>query len=109
MSEKRIWELLTRQFNKEISEAELKELQTLIQNSGDGNLSSELQSKINLMTFKPDPEDESSKKRSLDAIRKAIGGDIQDAHNETATLAFVAQFFKRRIESCQGKIVGKKI
>ncbi len=73
MSEKRIWELLTRQFNKEISEAELKELQTLIQNSGDGNLSSELQSKINLMTFKPDPEDESSKKRSLDAIRKAIG------------------------------------
>lgn len=73
MSEKRIWELLTRQFNKEISEAELKELQTLIQNSGDGNLSSELQSKINLMTFKPDPEDESAKKRSLDAIRKAIG------------------------------------
>lgn len=73
MSEKRIWELLTRQFNKEISEAELKELQTLIQNSGDGNLSSELLSKIHLMTFKPDPEDESRKKKSLDAIRKAIG------------------------------------
>jgi ferric-dicitrate binding protein FerR (iron transport regulator) len=73
MSEKRIWELLTRQFNKEISEAELKELQTLIQNSGDGNLSSELLSKIHGMTFKPDPEDESAKKRSLDAIRKAIG------------------------------------
>jgi len=73
MSEKRIWELLTRQFNKEISEPELKELQTLIQNSGDGNLSSELLSKIHLMTFKPDPEDESSKKKSLEAIRKAIG------------------------------------
>ncbi|HEY4286122.1 MAG TPA: FecR family protein [Puia sp.] len=73
MSEKRIWELLTRQFNNEISESELKELQSLIQNSGDGNLSSELLSKIHLMTFKPDPEDESSKKRSLDAIRKVIG------------------------------------
>ncbi|HTD93846.1 MAG TPA: FecR family protein [Chitinophagaceae bacterium] len=82
MSEKRIWELLTRQFNKEISEAELKELQTLIQNSGDGNLSSELLSKINLMTFKPDPEDESTKKRSLDAIRKAIGSQNKTEDTE---------------------------
>jgi ferric-dicitrate binding protein FerR (iron transport regulator) len=87
MSEKRIWELLTRQFNKEISEAELKELQTLIQNSGDGNLSSELLSKIHLLTFKPDPEDESTKKRSLDAIRKAIGSQSrteEPAHRHDA-------------------------
>ena len=73
MVEKRIWELLTRQYNNEISEAELNELQSLIQHKGDESPYADLLSEIHLMTFKPDPEDESSKKKSLDTIRKAIG------------------------------------
>jgi transmembrane sensor len=73
MFEKRIWELLTKQYNNEISEAELNELQVLIQRNGDGSPYADLLSEIRLMTFKPHPEDEFSKKKSLDTIRKAIG------------------------------------
>jgi transmembrane sensor len=73
MSEKRIWELLTKQYNNEISEAELNELQALIQRKGDESPYAELLSEMRLMTFKPHPEDEFNKKKSLDTIRKAIG------------------------------------
>lgn len=72
MSEKRIWELLTRQFNKEISEAERKELQILLQENGYGGPYPDLLSEMHTMPFKPAFEDKSRKKNSLDAIRKAI-------------------------------------
>ena len=49
MAEKRIWELLSRQFNHEISEAELKELQQLIQDTGSQGLSPELLMEIQLL------------------------------------------------------------
>ncbi|HXO74825.1 MAG TPA: FecR family protein [Puia sp.] len=84
MFEKRIWELLTRQYNNEITEAELNELQTLLQHKGDGSPYSDLLSEIHLLNFKPEPEDEDRKKKSLDAIKKAIGSPNRTEDADTA-------------------------
>ncbi|MHA4811444.1 FecR family protein [Flavitalea flava] len=93
MSEQRIWELLTRQFNNEISEAELKELQLHIQNSGDENLSPELLAKIHFLNLKPAPDEEARRKNSLDTIRHAIrlrqnGRDQEPAYEYQTTAEY---------------------
>lgn len=79
MGEKRIWELLSRHFNNEISEAERKELQQLVQESGNEGLSPELLLELHLLNLKPAPEEETRRKNSLEAIQKAIR-----LHKETA-------------------------
>lgn len=73
MAEKRIWELLSRKFNNEISEAELKELQDLIRDTGSEGLSPELLLEIRQLDFRPTADDETRRMNSLEAIRDAIG------------------------------------
>ncbi|HTI08796.1 MAG TPA: FecR family protein [Puia sp.] len=72
MSEKRIWELLVRQFNKEISEDELKELQLLLGERQDASAYPDLLAEMRALSFKPAPADQSRKENSLSAIQKAI-------------------------------------
>lgn len=84
MAEKRIWELLSRQFNHEISEAELKELQQLIQDTGSQGLSPELLMEIQLLKLKPTVDEETRRKSSLEAIKKAIRHQDNPAHQEPA-------------------------
>ena len=72
MPEKRIWELLTRQFNKEITEEELRELHSLLSEWQDALPFSELISDLHSLTFKPGAEDKIRKQHSLLAIRQAI-------------------------------------
>lgn len=72
MSEKRIWELLVRQFNKEISEEELEELQLLLREQQETGPYPDLLAEMQLLAFKPSAADKSRKKNSLSAIQKAI-------------------------------------
>lgn len=72
MSDKRIWELLAKQFNKEISEEELRELHALLNESRDGIPNAELLSDLHALTFRPGFDDRSRKENSLSAIQKAI-------------------------------------
>jgi transmembrane sensor len=72
MSDKRMWELLAKQFNKEISEEELRELHLLLNESHDGIPNAELLSDLHALTFKPGFDDRSRKENSLSAIQKAI-------------------------------------
>ena len=73
MAEKRIWELLSRKFNNEISEAELQELQDLIRESGSEGLSPELLLEIRQLDLRPTVDDETRRMNSLDAILGGIG------------------------------------
>lgn len=72
MSEKRIWELLVKQFNKEISEEEMTELQLLLQEQQDGSPFPDLLAEMRALSFKPTSADRSRKASSLLAIQKAI-------------------------------------
>jgi transmembrane sensor len=72
MPEKRIWELLAKQFNKEITEEELGELHMLLREGQDSMPYAELQSDLHALGFKPGPEDRVGRQDSLSAIRKAI-------------------------------------
>jgi ferric-dicitrate binding protein FerR (iron transport regulator) len=72
MSEKRIWELLVRQFNKEISAEELKELQLLLQEQQDTSSYPDLLEEVRALSFKPASDEKSRKADSLSAILNAI-------------------------------------
>ena len=72
MSEKRIWELLVRQFNQEISEEELEELQLLLREQQETGPYPDLLAEMQTLVFKPSPGDKSRKKNSLSVIQKAI-------------------------------------
>jgi transmembrane sensor len=72
MSEKRIWELLVRQFNKEISEHELDELRLLLREQQTTGPNADLLAEMQILLFKPSAADKSRKKNSLSAIQKAI-------------------------------------
>ncbi len=72
MFEKRIWELLVRQFNKEISEEELNELRLLLREQQATGPNADLLAEMQDLIFKPSAVDKSRKKNSLSAIQKAV-------------------------------------
>ena len=84
MSEKRIWELLARQFNKEISEEELDELRLLLREQQEAGPYPDLLSEMQILSLKPSSEDRSRKKNSLSAIQKALHrqNEPEDPGNE---------------------------
>ena len=73
MSKARIWELLAKKFNKEITEEELRELQSLLSAEKDPMPSSELLQDLEALRIREGFEDKSRKKRSMEAIRMAMG------------------------------------
>jgi ferric-dicitrate binding protein FerR (iron transport regulator) len=72
MPDKRIWELLAKQFNTEISEEEVRELYTLLHSHRDAIAHAELLSDIHALLLKPGMEEKARKENSLAAIQKAI-------------------------------------
>jgi len=72
MAEKRLWELLAKQFNKEISGEELRELQLLLHTMQGTAAHGELLTDLRALALRPDAADKAAKERSLSAIRKAL-------------------------------------
>lgn len=79
MSEKRIWELLAKKFNKEITPEEVLELQALLGALKDPMPSSELLSDLEALRLKEGYVDKARKDHSLAAIRQAIRQEQTDA------------------------------
>jgi transmembrane sensor len=83
MPEKRIWELLAKKFNKEITEEEIRELHALLGGLKDPMPSSELLSDLGALRLKEGYEDKARKERSLAAIRQAIRQDLPETPGVT--------------------------
>jgi transmembrane sensor len=75
MAETRIWELLVKHFNKEISEDEVRELHALLQDRQEPVPYLELLDDLLSMPYKPGSEEKNRKESSLSAILKAIRPD----------------------------------
>jgi ferric-dicitrate binding protein FerR (iron transport regulator) len=74
MAEKRLWELLAKQYDGRITEEELRELQLLLQQL-DTIHYTELLSELKGLALRPSHEDRMAKESSLSAIRQAIRED----------------------------------
>jgi ferric-dicitrate binding protein FerR (iron transport regulator) len=72
MPEQRLWELLTKKFNKEITDEEIRELHGLLEALDEPMPSMEVLSDLELLRLKADLEDKARKKHSLAAILGAI-------------------------------------
>ena len=72
MAEKRIWELLAKQLGGQITEDELRELQVLLQEQQDTLLQGEFLSELKVLSFKPSPEDQAARQRSLTALMERV-------------------------------------
>lgn len=74
MVEKRLWELLAKQYDGQITEEELRELQLLLQQQ-DTVPYGELLSELRGLTLRPSHEDKVAKDNSLSAIMQSIRGE----------------------------------
>lgn len=72
MTDKRIWELLARQFSGEITPDELQELESLLARHAEKAPFGELLSDVRELELHPDAADIKAKERSLDNIRRNI-------------------------------------
>ena len=83
MSIDRIWELLTKKFNNEISSQELDELELLLHENQHAFQLNELLSRFGELPFKP-ISDEAMMRRSINAIKEAI--DIRDEQDSNENI-----------------------
>ena len=72
MADKRIWELLVKQFNQDISEEEIRELHLLLIEKQDTISYGELLTDLRSLPLRPDAADRAARDTSLSAIRQAI-------------------------------------
>lgn len=75
MAEKRIWELLAKQFGGQITEEELRELQVLLQEQQDSLLQGEMLSELKILTLRPSMEEQTAKQRSLATLMDRVRGE----------------------------------
>lgn len=83
MSIDRIWDLLAKKFNNEISSQELEELELLLRENQDAFQLNELLSRFGELPLKP-ISDEAMKRRSINAIKEAI--DIRDEQDSNENI-----------------------
>src|SRR5688500_11672056 len=83
MSIDRIWDLLAKKFNNEISSQELELLELLLRENQDAFHLNELLSRFGELPFKP-VSDEAMKRRSINAIKEAI--DISDEQDSNENI-----------------------
>jgi ferric-dicitrate binding protein FerR (iron transport regulator) len=81
MSIDRIWDLLAKKFNNEISSQELEELELLLRENQDAFQLNELLSRFGELPFKP-ISDEAMKRRSINAIKETIDSREEQVNNE---------------------------
>jgi len=79
MAEKRIWELLAKQFGGQITEEELRELQVLLQEQQDSLLQGEMLSELKVLAIKPSMEEQTARQRSLSALMDKVRGEGEAA------------------------------
>jgi len=79
MAEKRLWELLAKQYDGQITEEELRELQSLLQQQDTFHYG-ELLSELNGLELRPSQEDKKAKDSSLSSILQSIrkGSDLEE-------------------------------
>ncbi len=81
MPTERIWELLTKKLNNEISLQELDELEMLLRESQDAFQLNEILNGFGELSFKP-VTDNAMRQRSVNAIKDAIGSDVGHDNKE---------------------------
>jgi len=74
MADKRLWELLAKQFDGHLTEEELRELQALL-NQRQDIMPGELLSELKGLSLCPDSEDRTAKGNSLSSIMQSIRGN----------------------------------
>jgi transmembrane sensor len=72
MADKRLWELLAKQFDGHITEDELRELQVLLQEQQDTNPYGELLPELRGLVLRPSHDDKTIKSKSLAAIMDTV-------------------------------------
>ncbi|OQP63909.1 hypothetical protein A3860_23555 [Niastella vici] len=83
MSIDRIWQLLTKRFNKEISKQELEELELLLRKNQGSIQVNELLTAFDGLTFRP-VSDAAMIKRSANVLKETIAASAPDGGDETA-------------------------
>jgi len=97
MAEKRLWELLAKQYDGQITEEELRELQLLLQQH-DTVPYGELLSELKGLVLRPSHEDKKAKEGSLSAIMQSI--------REEADVADIPRRGKSRLFAMAAVILG---
>jgi len=82
MADKRLWELLAKQYDRQITEEELRELQLLLQERQDTMPYGELLSELRTLAFRPSAEDMSARNNSLSSIMHQVRGTAGPAEEE---------------------------
>jgi ferric-dicitrate binding protein FerR (iron transport regulator) len=82
MADKRLWELLAKRYDGQITEEELRELQLLLQERQDTMPYGELLSELRTLAFRPSAEDMAARNKSLSAIMQQVRGTSAPAGEE---------------------------
>ena len=94
MPDSRIWELLARKYNNEISEEELLELGRLLQQPGDAHHLNELLADLHAIPLKKITSD-ADEAKSADALRLVLSTDSDASENKSTMTAGQAKSKKR--------------
>ena len=94
MPDSRIWELLARKYNNEISEEELLELGRLLQQPGDAHHLNELLADLHAIPLKKITSD-ADEAKSTDALRLLLSTDSDASENKSTMTAGQAKSKKR--------------
>jgi len=82
MADKRLWDLLAKQYDGQITEEELRELQLLLQQRQDTMPYGELLSELRTLALRPSAEDMAAGNNSLSAILQQVRGTTGPAEEE---------------------------
>jgi len=97
MTDKRLWELLAKQFDGHITEDELRELQALLNGQQDMIPYGDLLSELRGLSLRPGAEEKAAKGNSLSAIMQSIRGNgREETVNAPVEMAAVEDAGRRK-------------